>query len=139
MIKRIRCLGPAGIKVDPTPPPLPYRLNIKLATSSLDARLRPIAPPDTRFRDGRHLTWEAPEATMSSRLVPRTRWRYHAGTMFGTTNPADRAILIYAVSSDAMPIQDLDQYSYNMQQINCRGWTACRRSTSPASEIPAVA
>ena len=33
---------------------------------------------------------------------------------FKKTNPADRAILIYAVSSDAMPVQDLDQYSYNV-------------------------
>ncbi len=30
------------------------------------------------------------------------------------TNPADRAILIYAVTSDAMPIQDVDQYAYNV-------------------------
>jgi hydrophobe/amphiphile efflux-1 (HAE1) family protein len=33
---------------------------------------------------------------------------------FKKTNPADRAILIYAVSSDAMPIQDIDQYAYNV-------------------------
>ena len=33
---------------------------------------------------------------------------------FKKTNPADRAILIYAVSSDAMPIQDVDQYAYNV-------------------------
>jgi multidrug efflux pump subunit AcrB len=33
---------------------------------------------------------------------------------FKKTNPADRAILIYAVSSDAMPIQNVDQYAYNV-------------------------
>ncbi len=33
---------------------------------------------------------------------------------FKKTNPADRAILIYAVSSDAMPVYDLDQYAYNV-------------------------
>ncbi|MGA9865376.1 MAG: efflux RND transporter permease subunit [Acetobacteraceae bacterium] len=30
------------------------------------------------------------------------------------TNPADRSILIYAVTSDAMPIADVDQYAYNV-------------------------
>ena len=30
------------------------------------------------------------------------------------TNPADRAVLIYAVHSDAMPIQQVDQYAYTI-------------------------
>ena len=33
---------------------------------------------------------------------------------FWKSNPANQAILIYAVSSDAMPIQDTDQYAYNV-------------------------
>ena len=47
----------------------------------------------------------------ASGLLPKT---LPSPPTFKKTNPADRAILIYAVSSDAMPIQDIDQYAYNV-------------------------
>ena len=47
----------------------------------------------------------------ASGLLPKT---LPTPPTFKKTNPADRAILIYAISSNAMPIQDLDQYAYNV-------------------------
>ncbi|MEO9191794.1 MAG: efflux RND transporter permease subunit, partial [Acetobacteraceae bacterium] len=44
-------------------------------------------------------------------LLPKT---LPAPPTYRKTNPADRAILIYAVTSDAMPIADVDQYAYNV-------------------------
>jgi multidrug efflux pump subunit AcrB len=57
---------------------------------------------------------------------------------FKKTNPADRAILIYAISSDAMPIQDLDQYSYNVLGESLSRVTGVSQVNIAGQQIPAV-
>ncbi len=57
---------------------------------------------------------------------------------FKKTNPADRAILIYAVSSDAMPIQDLDQYSYNLLGESLSRVDGVSQVNIAGQQIPAV-
>jgi hydrophobe/amphiphile efflux-1 (HAE1) family protein len=57
---------------------------------------------------------------------------------FKKTNPADRAILIYAVHSDAMPIQDLDQYSYNVLAESLSRVNGVSQVNIAGQQIPAV-
>ncbi len=57
---------------------------------------------------------------------------------FKKTNPADRAILIYAVSSDAMPVQDLDQYSYNVLAESISRVDGVSQVNIAGQQIPAV-
>jgi hydrophobe/amphiphile efflux-1 (HAE1) family protein len=57
---------------------------------------------------------------------------------FKKTNPADRAILIYAVSSDAMPVQDLDQYSYNVLAEALSRVNGVSQVNIAGQQIPAV-
>ena len=57
---------------------------------------------------------------------------------FKRTNPADRAILIYAVHSDAMPIQDLDQYSYNVLAESLSRVNGVSQVNIAGQQIPAV-
>ncbi len=57
---------------------------------------------------------------------------------FKKTNPADRAILIYAVSSDAMPIQDIDQYAYNVLAESISRVSGVAQVNIAGEQIPAV-
>ncbi len=57
---------------------------------------------------------------------------------FKKTNPADRAILIYAVSSDAMPIQDIDQYAYNVLAESISRVSGVSQVNIAGEQIPAV-
>ncbi len=57
---------------------------------------------------------------------------------FKKTNPADRAILIYAVSSDAMPIQDIDQYAYNVLAESLSRVTGVSQVNIAGQQIPAT-
>ncbi len=57
---------------------------------------------------------------------------------FKKTNPADRAILIYAVSSDAMPIQDIDQYAYNVLAESISRVSGVSQVSIAGEQIPAV-
>lgn len=57
---------------------------------------------------------------------------------FKKTNPADRSILIYAVSSDAMPIQDIDQYAYNVLAESISRVSGVSQVTIAGEQIPAV-
>jgi hydrophobe/amphiphile efflux-1 (HAE1) family protein len=57
---------------------------------------------------------------------------------FKKTNPADRAILIYAVSSDAMPVQDLDQYAYNVLAEALSRVNGVSQVSIAGEQIPAV-
>jgi multidrug efflux pump subunit AcrB len=57
---------------------------------------------------------------------------------FKKTNPADRAILIYAVSSDAMPVQDLDQYAYNVLAEAISRVNGVSQVNIAGEQIPAV-
>jgi hydrophobe/amphiphile efflux-1 (HAE1) family protein len=57
---------------------------------------------------------------------------------FKKTNPADRAILIYAVSSDAMPIQDLDQYAYNVLAESLSRVNGVSQVNIAGEQIPAT-
>jgi hydrophobe/amphiphile efflux-1 (HAE1) family protein len=57
---------------------------------------------------------------------------------FKKTNPADRAILIYAVSSDAMPVQDLDQYAYNVLAEAISRVDGVSQVNIAGEQIPAV-
>src|SRR6516165_9570648 len=45
------------------------------------------------------------------------------------TNPADRAVLIYAVHSDAMPIQQVDNYAYTILAQKLTTMKGDRKST----------
>jgi hydrophobe/amphiphile efflux-1 (HAE1) family protein len=57
---------------------------------------------------------------------------------FKKTNPADRAILIYAVSSNAMPIQDVDQYGYNVLAESLSRVSGVSQVNIAGQETPAV-
>jgi len=57
---------------------------------------------------------------------------------FKKTNPADRSILIYAVSSDSMPIQDVDQYAYNVLAESLSRVTGVSQVRIAGQQIPAV-
>jgi HAE1 family hydrophobic/amphiphilic exporter-1 len=57
---------------------------------------------------------------------------------FKKTNPADRAILIYAISSDAMPIQDIDQYAYNVLAEALSRVDGVSQVNIAGEQIPAV-
>ncbi len=54
------------------------------------------------------------------------------------TNPADRSILIYAVTSDAMPIQDIDQYAYNVLAETISRIPGVSQVDIAGEQIPAV-
>jgi hydrophobe/amphiphile efflux-1 (HAE1) family protein len=57
---------------------------------------------------------------------------------FKKTNPADRAILIYAISSDAMPIQSLDQYAYNVLAESLSRVNGVSQVNIAGEQIPAT-
>jgi multidrug efflux pump subunit AcrB len=57
---------------------------------------------------------------------------------FKKTNPADRAILIYAVSSDAMPIQNVDQYAYNVLAESLSRVNGVSQVNIAGQQIPAT-
>jgi hydrophobe/amphiphile efflux-1 (HAE1) family protein len=57
---------------------------------------------------------------------------------FKKTNPADRAILIYAVSSDSMPIQDVDQYAYNVLAESISRVNGVSQVNIAGEQIPAA-
>jgi len=57
---------------------------------------------------------------------------------FKKTNPADRAILIYAVSSDAMPIQNVDQYAYNVLSESLSRVNGVSQVNIAGQQIPAT-
>ena len=57
---------------------------------------------------------------------------------FRKTNPANRSILIYAVSSDAMPIQDTDQYAYNVLAESLSRIDGVSEVNIAGEQIPAI-
>jgi hydrophobe/amphiphile efflux-1 (HAE1) family protein len=71
----------------------------------------------------------------ASGLLPKT---LPSPPTFKKTNPADRAILIYAVSSNAMPIQDLDQYAYNVIAESLSRVNGVSQVNIAGEQIPAV-
>jgi hydrophobe/amphiphile efflux-1 (HAE1) family protein len=71
----------------------------------------------------------------ASGLLPKT---LPSPPTFKKTNPADRAILIFAVSSNAMPIQDLDQYAYNVIAESLSRVNGVSQVNIAGEQIPAV-
>ena len=71
----------------------------------------------------------------ASGLLPKT---LPTPPTFKKTNPADRAILIYAVSSDAMPIQDVDEYAYNVLAESLSRVTGVSQVNIAGQQIPAA-
>jgi hydrophobe/amphiphile efflux-1 (HAE1) family protein len=57
---------------------------------------------------------------------------------FKKTNPADRSILIYAVTSNAMPIQDTDQYAFNVLAESLSRVNGVSQVNIAGEQIPAV-
>ncbi len=57
---------------------------------------------------------------------------------FKKTNPAARSILIYAVSSDAMPIQDMDKYAFNVLAESLSRINGVSQVNIAGEQIPAV-
>ena len=71
----------------------------------------------------------------ASGLLPKT---LPSPPTFKKTNLADRAILIFAVSSNAMPIQDLDQYAYNVIAESLSRVNGVSQVNIAGEQIPAV-
>jgi len=58
--------------------------------------------------------------------------------LFYKTNPANRSILIYAIGSDAMPIQDVDRYAYNVLAESISRISGVSQVNIAGEQIPAV-
>jgi len=54
------------------------------------------------------------------------------------TNPANRSILIYAIGSNAMPIQDLDKYAYNVLAESLSRVDGVGQVNIAGEQVPAV-
>ncbi len=57
---------------------------------------------------------------------------------FKKTNPADRAVLIYAVSSNGLPIQGLDRYAYNILAESLSRVPGVSQVNIAGEQIPAM-